>query len=265
MSDERPLETGWLDDTPFEDSVSRSFLANQAELNERFVECGGGRFRRDADLVCADGENPVPYMNQAVALRPPDDDLLARLHDFYAASTAGATFLSAWPTPDLGPAGWELMGHPMLVARGPWDGADRGPAAGVEVRDVRDLDGVGDFERVLAEGYPMPTAAGLPPGSVYPPGLLDRGVVLRVGALDGTPVAVGAAYAAHGVVNLCAAATLPAARRRGVWEALVRSRMAVAPDLPAVAYTSDDSRPGFVRLGFLPLFRLSLWWKPPRT
>ena len=32
------------------------------------------------------------------------------------------------------------------------------------------------------------------------------------------------------------------------------------PELPAVAYTSDDSRPGFVRMGFLPITRFTLWF-----
>jgi hypothetical protein len=38
--------------------------------------------------------------------------------------------------------------------------------------------------------------------------------------------------------------------------------MADAADLPAVAYTSDFSRPGFERLGYLPITRLTLWWRP---
>jgi hypothetical protein len=54
-------------------------------------------------------------------------------------------------------------------------------------------------------------------------------------------------------------ATLPAARRRGVWHALVAARCTATPDLPAVAFTSDYSRPGFVRTGLLPITRFTLW------
>jgi len=36
-----------------------------------------------------------------------------------------------------------------------------------------------------------------------------------------------------------------------------------APDQPAVAFTSDDSRPGFVKMGFLPAFRFTLLVRPP--
>jgi hypothetical protein len=84
-------------------------------------------------------------------------------------------------------------------------------------------------------------------------------MALRLALLDDRPVAAGASHTAHGVVNLCMAATLPAARRRGVWAALVRPRIADDPSLPAVAFTSDDSRPGFERLGFLPVTRFTLW------
>ena len=264
MTTDRPLETGWLDDSPADDNLTRRFLLSQADCNVALAEGGGGRVRRDADLVCADGANPVPYLNQALALRPPDDDLVRCVTDFYAAGHSGGTFLSAWPTPDLTPHGWELMGHPMFVARSPFDGHEQ-PRAGVTIDDVTDLEGIATVERLLAEGYPMPQAVGSPPGSIFPPAALDAGLVLRIGRLDGEPVAAAAAFVRHGVVNLCSAATLPAARRKGVWEALVRSRTSLAPGLPAVAYTSDDSRPGFVRMGFLPLFRFTLWYRPART
>jgi hypothetical protein len=91
------------------------------------------------------------------------------------------------------------------------------------------------------------------------PALLRSAVRHWIGYLDGTPVAAAASHAAHGVVNLCLAATLPAARRHGVWRTLVAARCAGAPDLPAVAFTSDYSRPGFLRTGFLPITRFTLW------
>jgi hypothetical protein len=77
--------------------------------------------------------------------------------------------------------------------------------------------------------------------------------------LEGSPSAAAASHAAHGVVNLCLAATLTTARRRGVWHALVAARCAGTPDLPAVAFTSDYSRPGFLSVGFLPIARFTLW------
>ena len=152
------------------------------------------------------------------------------------------------------------MGHPTFVVRapGPVPGHER---PGVRVRDVQSLDEVGRFERLLVEGFPLAEAAGLPAGGIFPIGVIDRGIRLRLGVLDGEPVGTGAVYVAHGVVNLSAAATLPDARRRGVWQAVVWSRVAEASDLPAVAFTSDYSRPGFERMGFLPVLRFTLWYR----
>ena len=57
--------------------------------------------------------------------------------------------------------------------------------------------------------------------------------------------------------------TLPEARHRGCWAAMVRSRLAAVPDLPAVALFGDDSRPGAERLfGFLPITRFTMWMLP---
>jgi hypothetical protein len=44
-----------------------------------------------------------------------------------------------------------------------------------------------------------------------------------------------------------------------VWRTLVAARYTDIPDLPAVAFTSDCSRPGFLRMGFLPITRFTLW------
>ena len=91
------------------------------------------------------------------------------------------------------------------------------------------------------------------------PALLGSAVRNWIGYLDGNPIAVAASHAAHGVVNLCLG-------RDPVGRAATR-RMAHArrgaarqdPDLPAVAFTSDHSRPGFLRMGFLPITRFTLW------
>ena len=105
----------------------------------------------------------------------------------------------------------------------------------------------------------MDEARGLLPGELFPSALVDNGLIVRLGLVDGAPVAVGNVHVGHGVVNLCLGATLRAARRRSVWQALVWSRVAEDPTLPAVAYTSDFSRPGFLRMGFLPISRFTLW------
>jgi hypothetical protein len=244
-----------------DDSVLGSFVRNQADV-VRAMACGpAARHAADDDVVTVDSGGPVAYTNQAVLLRPvarADDPVIDRVIDFYADATDRASLLlSVWPLPDLSARGWQLVGHPMFVVRAP------GPVtattrAGVEVRDVTTADDLRTLERIAVHGYPIDEAKDSPPGTVFPDAILDSDVALRIGRVDGEPVSGAAALAAHGVVNLCFAATLDAGRRRGVWSALVWARVNDAPDQPAVAFTSDYSRPGFVKMGFLPVQRFTL-------
>ena len=264
---ERPLENGWLPDTPVGDTLLRQFVHNQGELNAAVARALGGRAEAGRDVFLADAASPVPYFNQAILARPlqgADDPVLDEAESFFAGGRSPATLLSIWPTPDLSARGWSLMGHPAFVARGPAPQATT-PRAGVEVQVAAGADDLAVAERIAIEGYPLPEAAGDPPGKILPVAVLGTGLVVRLGICDGEPVAVGNCYVGHGVVNLCLGATLPAARRRGVWEALVWGRVNDAPDLPAVAYTSDYSRPGFLRMGFLPITRFTLWARFPSS
>ena len=146
----------------------------------------------------------------------------------------------------------------MLVLRSP--GAHpHEPPADVDVEVAGDAEALAIVEEVLAEGYPIPEAVGLPAGAVLPEPVLATGLVVRLGRLAGRPAGVASQFVAHGVNNLCLAATLDAARRRGVWQSLVWERVNAAAGLPAIAFTSDHSRPGFLRMGFLPVARLTLW------
>lgn len=254
------LETGWLPQTPVEDSLLRRFLHSQIDAQDLQARALGGRSERTDDVGLSDLGVPSPMVNLAVLRRPlsgPDDPVLDVVAEFFR-GRPGALF-SLWPTPDLADRGWSLIGHPMLVARGAWPRESR-TAPGVEVRVAETPADLAVAEQIAVDGYPIPELAGRPPNSLFGAALLSPGGVRhRIGYLDGRPVAAAANLVAHGCVNLCFAATLPAARRRGVWQALVEARCADAPDLPAVAFTSDYSRPGFVRLGFLPIVRATFW------
>ena len=260
----RPLETGWLADTPVGDTALRRFAFNQGDLNERFALAAGGRSERQADLSLADSGGPIAFFNQAIALRPltgVDDPILDAAERFYASASHAATLLSLWPTPDLSVRGWGLGGHPAFVARPP---GPHGPSRpGVDVRLVDHPAQLEEVERVAVDGYPLEEGRSLLPGGLLPAALLDTDIRYWVAYLDGRPVAAASSHAGHGVVNLCFAATLPEARRHGAWSALLWARVDEHPDLPAVAFTSDYSRPGFERLGFLVLTRFTLWWRPP--
>ena len=267
MTDARAPETGWLPDTPIDDNLVRQFLHNQADLCDLLALAFGGTTARTPDVALAASRCVVPYFNEALLLRPlagDDDPVLDEVDEFYARSDApGWVILSAWPTPSLAARGWDLVGHPAFVVRTPGTAlrppADR-PGVSLEVRRAQDADGVLAAERVFAEGYPIEEAVGRP-GDALPTGLAGTDVSVRIAAVDGTDVAVGMGYVAHGCVNLCGAATLPAARRTGAWGALVRARVEDAPDLAAVAFTSDYSRPGFEHLGFVSVLRFTMWFR----
>lgn len=260
---ERPLENGWLADTPIDDTILRKFVHNQAAFNSALAAARGGRSATTEDVFLADTGSSVPFFNQAILARPlrdADDDVLDEVESFYAERPMPRSLLSIWPSPDLHARGWTLAGHPAVVVRGPAPHALEMPD-GVEVRVADDAAALAEAERVLIEGYPIDEARGQPPNSELPTALIGSPIVVRLGSLGGEPVAVGMVFVAHGLVNLCGGATLPAARRKGVWEALVWSRVLDAPDLPAIAYTSDYSRPGFIRMDFMPITRFTLWVK----
>jgi hypothetical protein len=261
-----PLATGWGAHEPIDDSVLRRFVFNQADVLRAMAGGPSGRAASDDDVVMVDSGGPVAYNNMAVLLRPvtsANDPALDRIAEFYAdARDRASLLLSVWPLPDLSERGLVLGGHPMFVVRAPGP-VPTGMREGVEVRDVTTVDDLHTLERVAIEGYPIDEAAGAAPGTVFSDTLLDSAVALRLGLVDGEPVSGAAALDAHGVVNLCFAATLPAGRRRGVWSALVWARVNQAPDQPSVAFTSDDSRPGFIHMGFLPIARFTLMVRPP--
>src|SRR5437016_6154222 len=137
MSDQRPPETGWLPDTPIDDTVLRRFLFNQADANAAIAGASSGRHDRTDGVAMADANGPVPYFNQSVLLRPlasDDDPLLDDLDSFYrGASGRVRTLLSLWPTPDLAARGWSLVGHPVFMVRGAFP-VSFAPADAVTVR-----------------------------------------------------------------------------------------------------------------------------------
>lgn len=85
----RPLETGWLPDTPIGDSLLRRFVANQADLQDHLVGAVGGRSDLTPDVALSDSGAAAAYLNQAVMLRPISDAydaVLDHVAPFYAGS-----------------------------------------------------------------------------------------------------------------------------------------------------------------------------------
>lgn len=262
-----PLTTGWEEDLDPADTVARRFLLNLADSHASVAVANGGWVHRHDAVSIATSDRPASYFNAAVLLQPPGEDwdaLLACVDGVFGRSRrpADAYLWSLWPTPDLRERGWVLEGHPPLLVRPP--GGSTPPATeALELRRVTDTAALADWERVAIEGYPMPGLDPARPGALLDPTLLgDDRWRLWVGYQDGAPVAIGTQFTARGFAQYALGVTLPAARGRGHWSAMVRARMLAEPDLVSGGVFSDLSRPGMERLGYLPVLRLTLWRRP---
>jgi GNAT superfamily N-acetyltransferase len=136
------------------------------------------------------------------------------------------------------------------------------PPPGVEIRRVTDA---GGLEHAVAVD-----AAAFGRDSEFlrhriGPRLGDPAVGLFVGYLDGSPVSTGRVDLMHGrsFAGLWGGGTIPSARHRGVYRALVGARARLARErgfryLYVEAF-ADTSRPVLERLGFVPLSTVVGW------
>lgn len=258
------LTNGWEPDVPPGDTLKRRAVLAHASWPIA-VSSALDRPSRRTDrwagaLIAAGGAltNPV-ILTQPVAEQEAAS-LVAEVGDLIPATTT-YFLLSPWPTPDLAPQGLALLGHPPLMVRLPGPRTQDDPE-GVRVVEVDDDDTLGVAERVLIAGYPMP---GSPPGSVLRPGLLDGTTRVWLGYVDGEAVSVAAAHRAAGATLVEYVAALPAARGRGAGAAVTWAATLADPDLPAVLVASDDGRPTYERMGYLPIERWTAWLRPART
>src|SRR5215218_9989509 len=116
------LETGWLPTTPVDDTYLRRFLLNWAGMSASTARMLGGHSRDLQTVLMADSGTPVVFFNSATLMQPLSAETAAATLDeigaFFAfddSSRLGEVLLvSDWPTGDLRPPGWSLMGHPPL-------------------------------------------------------------------------------------------------------------------------------------------------------
>jgi GNAT superfamily N-acetyltransferase len=217
------------------------------------------------DAVWAgDSESPEPSINSAALLRPLDDtsaqELTDRLARYYSAARGGPWMLwSAWPTPDLAPFGFTLIGHPPLMTR-PAGTPPIPQPNGLRIEEVGDAEGLAVYERTLIDGYGLQETMGaVPPGQSLPPESIPGPVRYWIGYVDGAPAAVAAGGAGDGVVGIYGVATMPDARGKGYGGAVTDAAARCDPSLPAVLQASDMGRPVYERLGFTTIAPYTLW------
>ena len=261
------LRAGWEPDTPIEDSLLRRFLVNwTASIEAHGVPSGARVLRRDV-FAAVDFGRPSFGGNVATLLAPlfPAGvaEVAAALDDFYGFSTGdhrGTVFLfSPWPTPDLRPCGWTLLGFEPLMLRPP-GGEPPPPPPGLRIESVRDEAGLRAFERAIVRGFESSDLEAQGPGAVFGAGVLtDDRLRLWVGWEDDRPVSAAASFVAAGINDVTLVGTVPEARWRGYGAALTWCATLADPTLPALLLATDEGRPVYERMGYLSLFRFTVW------
>lgn len=257
------LTTGWEPGAPADDTITRSFVLAHAERITAMAERTGGRQKWVSGARMADLGSPFGHDNAVVVTRPLAEaewpGVVAEAAAFFPPSRWWVV-LSVFPTPDLRAHGLARVGHPPLMLRPP--GRTPPLIADLEVRPVADAATLADFGEVLVAGFGL--------AEVGVPAVADLALAgsllhlhLRVGYVDGVPVATAGATVHHGIVEVDWVATLPGARRRGYGAAMTAAVVGVAPELPAVLLASDDGLATYRRLGFLDLFRTTIWEHRP--
>ena len=256
------MTTGWDSDVPVDDTLLRQFVFNSADRNEHLATSMGGAWRRWDDAVTADLRSPAAFGNQAILLRPLTEsdagNVMTRVRSGFS---RGHVIFSAWPTPDLRRYGYSLVGHPPFMVRAPGGSAPLRPTE-LSVTEVTDAASMEACERVFVEGYPVPEVQPLEPGRLFDIRVLGGIARMWVGSVDGRPVATAMAIASRGIVAVENVATLPDARGHGYGAALTATAALSSADAPSALIASDDGRPVYERLGFVPMSRFTLWAAP---
>ncbi len=255
------LTSGWEPDVPEDDTLVRQAVLVHASWAITLARKVGRPWRDEGAWAGGRVGDRGALTNWVVLTRPTKylDAVLAEVAALFPPHVP-YLLVSPWPTPHLRELGLGLVGHPPLMLRMPDTSA--GPPSNVEVREVEDDDGLAVAERVLVEGYPLPELEPLHPGVVYGPGLLDGTTRVWVAWDDGAPVATAAAHLHAGVTLVEGVAALAGARGKGAGAAVAWAATTCDPARPAVLIASDDGRPVYERLGYLPVERWTVWMQP---
>jgi hypothetical protein len=183
---------------------------------------------------------------------------VSRLRAFYDAGEGPFLVDSAWPTPDLRPHGFMLMGHPPLMVRAANTPL---PAAPSELRIVTVTDATAaDLERTLIDGYPAPMLQPFEQVRMFTPAALSAaGWKHFVGYVDDRPVAAGSSSVGDRLLRVENIATLDEVRGRGYGLAITAATIAVDLTKTAALVASDLGRPIYERLGFVAISRSTYW------
>ncbi len=245
------------------DTLTDRAAWSMADRIVHHATAAGRPLHRDRDLVVGWLGDRGMFINAAVVLSPSVnwDAVVDTIGDVVPHGTP-ATLISPFATPELVQRGWQLIGHPPLMARLP--GAAAAPTVPAELRihEVIDQPGLEVFERTLIDGYPMPDMQPYEWGGFLDERVLGGPTRLWIGYVDGRPVATAAAHVAAGLNDVEMVATIEAFRGRGYGAAVTWAATTADPSLPAILIASDPGRPVYERLGYTALTRWTMWFRP---
>ena len=245
----------------------RRFLVNWTASIEAHGTPLGGRVLRRDDLAAVDLGRPSFGGNVATLLAPlfpaGVDEVVAALDDFYEFArdrAAGTVYLfSPWPTPDLRPHGWNLVGYEPLMLR-PAGGEAPPSPPGLRIEEVRDEENLRAFEIAMVRGFEFAELKAQGPGAMFNAGILaDDRYRQWVGYQEDQPVSAAATFVAAGINNVTLVGTVPEARRRGYGAAMTWRATRADPTLPALLIATDAGRSVYEQIGYMSLFRFAVW------
>jgi len=258
---ERLLQ-GWEPELPSSDSWLLAAARNHARHYDGLAEAMG--WRRPATTALAGGASGIPtaFANMTVLTSPatePEGAEGVRAARLLATELqVPILVVSPWPTPDLAPDGFELVGHPPLMLR-PAGGAGPEPPTELEITRAASSEDVMDFQRAAAAGYPAPELADPVARPLFGAPALDAGWVFFCGRVGGGPVCTAAGHVSDGVQVVELVSTLAEQRGKRYGEAITWAATMIDPTLPAMLVASDLGRPVYERMGFRALCRWTFW------
>lgn len=257
--------TGWELDAPETDTAIRQFLQAQTAFQRLTGESLGATVLENERFIAVDTGRPASMVNFGVLRQPLTssniDQTMSELEGIFGkpGATGFVALYSPLPTPDLTDWNWTLAGHPPLQLRSPFTSV---VATSVRVEPVRTSEDLATFERIMIEGFDFQEMRGAEPEALFSPSLLhDERFGAWLGFLDGKPVAAAGSLVEAGIVDVVMVATLPEARRKGTGLAVTQAASRPELGLPAVLFSSDEGRPVYERLGFVPILRGSFWYR----
>lgn len=241
-------------------------------LGMAHARVGGG-------LVCVMAHDPTGgFWNRVLGLgidQPLTDEVIEEVLSF--GREHDAPRLAVQVAPGADPVGWgDLLARHGLNTGGSWVKFVAPRGFRVEATTDVTIERIGpergsEFAQVMCEGFGMPRDSPLPDWFAQMPGMADLTTYAAVE--HGRMLATAVLCVRDGLASLCGAATLSAARGRGLQSALMARRVDDANTLGAAwiatetgTETPENPNPSLHnmrRLGFTELYERRNWiWSP---